>query len=142
MLELVAEHNKPQAPRRCGIDIVPRENLNVDVPSDPSSLLEISSALVSSSINLQSGSSSSSSFDVEDFDVGCCHDSVALIAKRLFDSPRFTSLCDLKMEEKESQLWKKKITQQVSLECMENSMEEREIRMRLSQLIHNKFFDL
>ena len=119
IIEIVANHSKPQAPRRCGITVEPRQNqqdfsLIVDQPSLSS----------------------------EELVVGCCHDSVNRNADRLFSSERFSSLCELKMHQKESQIWKKKLTQQVSLECMENALEEREIRMRISRLIQNKFFGL
>ena len=124
ILEIIAQYKKPHPPMSCGIGTLPRNQIQ----SETESPLELCS----------SPTSPISSSD----QVGCCHDSVSEIAKRLFDSPRFSSLCLLKMSEYENQIWKKDLTHKVSLECMENAMEEREIRLRLTQLAQKKLFDL
>jgi hypothetical protein len=129
ILQITSNYNhKPQAPRRCGINVDFRGNQQISSLDEP--------AILSSSNQFMIPPEEISQ------DVGCCHDSVSIIANKCFEAPTFGSLCSLKMNQKESQEWKRKITQQVSLECMKDAMEEREIRTRILILIQNKFFDL
>jgi hypothetical protein len=73
--------------------------------------------------------------------VGCCHDSVNEIAQIFFSKKSFVSLCEGKFkDEKQLNQWKKELTQKVSLECMEEVMEETLIRQRIFNLITSKLF--
>jgi hypothetical protein len=140
IIQITTDYNKPRAPRKCGINVIARENETL-----ASIVVETSSPFSS----LKFESIGDSSFDYKQEEemqasqvVGCCHDSVIVIANKLFENQNLKSLFSLKMNEKEIEKWKNKVTQQVSLECMKDAMEEREIRMRISTFIQNKLFDL
>jgi hypothetical protein len=79
---------------------------------------------------------------LEEVGSGCCHDQVKEISRPIFSSPSFVSLCSIKFSNdfNSSQSWISSVIKQVSLECMEQSMDRFEIEKRFFYLISQKFF--
>ena len=129
-------HGSQKVPMRrlmmCGINAEPRD-INQQQLTENS--LEKNSSQISPPEDLISISLPSEE------DSGCCHDQVKKISLPIFNSPSFVSLCSIKFQDPSlSELWISQTRKQVSLECMESSMDELQIKARFYHLISEKFF--
>eukprot|EP01091_Cochliopodium_minus_P001386 TRINITY_DN1124_c0_g1_i6.p1 TRINITY_DN1124_c0_g1~~TRINITY_DN1124_c0_g1_i6.p1 ORF type:complete len:381 (-),score=100.27 TRINITY_DN1124_c0_g1_i6:4-1146(-) len=105
--------------KRCGIGALPRND-----------------SILFNQISIDSTNNTEISKEMK----GCCHDSISLISKEIFSNEKFVSLASFSMEEKEIELWKSTLTNKISLDCMENEMDENEIKTLFYQHIVFKFF--
>jgi hypothetical protein len=75
--------------------------------------------------------------DFKESGKGCCHDSVEKICDNLFEKDSLKVLVS-SFDSQSLKDWKKNLTSQVSLQCMENKMTHQEIRVELLRLISDK----
>jgi len=135
------KHDRKNRMKRCGIGAIPR---NDNVREEQNVIDSQQNTVIDSQINkiIEPQQNKEIEIEVEGEEmVGCCHDSVNQISQSLFSKKSFVSLCEgIFLDEKQLNQWKKSLTQKVSLECMENEMEENQIKERISNLIESKLF--